>query len=440
MKRYFVIVILLTAFLSLSAQVLNKSKLNELFRLIDTHEKGMGSVSIFAEGVEIYSNSFGFYDIKAKKHIDSQTKFRIGSITKTFTAITILQLVAEGKLSLDTKLSKYFPDLPNADEITIKHLLKHQSGLFNYTAHPSFATELAKPKKNAELLKIIKENSPTFTSGESEEYSNSNYFLLTLIAEKLDKKSYAKIIESRFIKPLKLKNTYYATKINTKNNEALSYMMLTEWSSFPHTDVSWLNGAGGIISTPHDVNALYYHLFNENLVSDEFFPQMLTVDYNMGMGIFPIPFYDKTAFGHTGGIDGFQAVVGYFPGEEISVAYTTNGVIFPQNDILIAILSILFEKEYDLPVFKESITLSSGVLEQYLGNYTSDDLPLAIKVFIENDRLMAQATGQIAFPLENVDEHVFIFQAGGIKLVFTPENKEMTLHQGGMLFKYKIIP
>ena len=436
MKKYIAIAVITVIFMSLSAQVLNKSKLDELFRLIDIHDKGMGSVSIFAEGVEIYSNSIGFYDLKAGKKINNQTKFRIGSITKTFTAVTILQLVDEGKLTLDTKLSKFYPDLPNADEITIKHMLKHQSGLFNYTAHPTFLTEATKPRKNAELLKIIKDNPTVFAPGTAEDYSNSNYLLLTLIAERLDKKSYAKIIESRFIKPLKLKNTYYASKLNTKKNEAMSYFKITEWNVMPYTHVSWLSGAGWIVSTPHDVNVLYHHLFTENLVSAELLSEMLTIEHNFGMGIFPMPFPEKTVFGHTGGIDGYQAMACYFPEEEIAITYTSNGVDYPRNDIVLGVINILFEKDYDLPVFKETTALPAEVLEQYLGNYTSKQLPLALRVFIHNDTLMAQGTGQSAFPLEYAEEHTFIFQAGGIKLVFYPETKEMILFQGGMEFKF----
>src|SRR5690606_9537400 len=124
------------------------------------------------------------------------TKFRIGSITKMFTATMILQLVEEGKLTMETKLGAYFPSVPNAKEITIEQLLNHHSGLYNITDE-EYLNYYTQPKTQQEILERIAKQTPDFPPGERGAYSNTNYLLLGYILEKLTDKSYAENLHSR---------------------------------------------------------------------------------------------------------------------------------------------------------------------------------------------------------------------------------------------------
>ncbi|MEX2512482.1 MAG: hypothetical protein WD398_06220 [Cyclobacteriaceae bacterium] len=145
---------------------------------------------------------------------------------------------------------------------------------------------------------------------------------------------------------------------------------------------------------------------------------MTRIEDNFGMGLVRIPFYDKSALGHNGGIDGFLSSAAYFPEEEVSIAYTTNGVILPMNDIMIGALSIYFNKPYTLPEFRESLQLSSEELDVYLGTYSSPEFPLKITISKKGNTLIGQATGQPSFPLEAYDAHVFKFVQAGLTLEF----------------------
>ena len=158
--------------------------MDSLIAHIDANEKGMGSISIFANGNVVYESAFGYANIAQEIPATVKTKYRIGSISKTFTASIIMQLVQEGKLQKDTKLSAFFPEVKNADKITLEQLLKHQSGIFNFTSAQDYQKYMEKPLSREQLLKKIVANGSVFEPGEKTEYSNTNYVLLSLIAEK----------------------------------------------------------------------------------------------------------------------------------------------------------------------------------------------------------------------------------------------------------------
>src|SRR5690606_31512331 len=118
------------------AQTPNIKLLDSLFQYIEANDKNMGSVSVYKDGKEIYQKTIGYASISDQVKANAKTKYRIGSVSKTFTAAIIMQLVDQGKLTLDTRLKQFFPQIPNAEKITIEHLLRHESGLFNFTAPP----------------------------------------------------------------------------------------------------------------------------------------------------------------------------------------------------------------------------------------------------------------------------------------------------------------
>ena len=143
-----------------------------------------------------------------------------------------------------------------------------------------------------------------------------------------------------------------------------------------------------------------------------------------------MPFYDKIGYGHTGGIDGFSSVLSYFPDDKLSVALTSNGHIYKNNDILIAALPCFYNKKFEIPTFK-ILELKTEDLDKYLGEYSSPTFPLAITITKQDTKLFAQATGQSAFPLDATDKDKFEFALAGIKLEFNTTEKQMTIIQGG---------
>jgi D-alanyl-D-alanine carboxypeptidase len=193
--------------------------------------------------------------------------------------------------------------------------------------------------------------------------------------------------------------------------------------------------AGALISTPTDLTLFIEALFGGKLVSQNSLNQMKNIKDGMGMGMIPIPFYTKKGYGHNGGIDGFGSNVAYFPEDSVSLAYCTNGQVYPLNSILIGVLSICFNSDYKIPSFK-SFTVKPEELDKYTGIYSSKQIPLKITITRNNSALSAQATGQSAFPLEPVEKDKFSFETAGIQMEFNPLKSEMTLKQGGGVFLF----
>jgi len=434
MKDTLLFMILFLIVIGLRAQTYTQ-KLDSLFQRIETNNRGMGTFSLFKNGKEIYQKSFGYADVENQQKADAETKYRIGSISKTFTASIIMQLVDEGKLTLSTKLNKYFPQIPNSDKITIEQLLRHQSGLFSFTSAPDYTSWMTRPKSREEMLTMFVNNATVFEPGEKNEYSNTNYVLLSFIAEEIDGKKFPDILQSRIIKPCKLENTFYGGKINPKNDEALSYDRNEEWALQPETDMSIPVGAGALVSTPTDLNTFLTCLFGGKLVSDTSLSKMKEIKNGFGLGLFSQPFYQMAGFGYPGGIDGFRSMATYFPQEKIAVAYTSNGVVMPVNDIIIAALSIYTGMDYKLPDFKSAIQLKTEDLDQYIGVYSGTSFPLKITITKNENSLIAQATGQASFPLEAFEKDKFRFEKANIILEFSPAENKVLLLQNGMRFE-----
>jgi CubicO group peptidase (beta-lactamase class C family) len=414
-----------------TAQDFDRQKMDSLFNILENNNKGMGSFAIHKQGEPVYANAIGYSDISKGAKANALTKYRIGSISKTFTAAMILQLVEEGKLSLDTQLSKFYPGIPNAESISIEDLLRHQSGLFNFTNEEAYLDYMEQPKSKEELLTIFKAQEPVFEPGEKNDYSNTNYVLLSFILEDLDGKSYAEILKNRITQPLNLKNTYYGRKIDSGNAEAYSYQKMKDWQPATETDLSIPLGAGGIVSTPTDLNLFFTALFEGKVLKSETFKKMKTLKNGFGMGLFRYPFNEKTLYGHTGGIDGFNSISTFYPEEDLSVSYVSNGTDFSPNDILIGAMSIYWNLDYTLPSFEPSLEVSEEKLKEYIGTYGSETFPLEVKIFIEDETLMGQATGQPSFPLEAYEEDKFQYTIARLKLEFNPEANKLTLLQGG---------
>ncbi len=436
MRKFLFLLLCISIISGSHAQSFNKAKLDSLFKLIEREQQGMGSVSIFKDGKEVYQKSIGFENVENEIKASAETEYRIGSISKTFTAVIVLQLIEEGKLTLDAKLDKFFPELPNASKITIEQMLRHRSGLYNFTNSPAYLSWMEAPKSEEELLEIFKENGTVFEPDEKFEYSNTNYVLLSFIAEKIEKGTFSNIFNQRITEGLQLSNTYYGGKIGTNPHEAFSYRMQDSWQLATETDMSIPTGAGAIVSTPSDLNKFFYALFQGKVVNEQSLERMTTMVDNYGMGLFQIPFYDRMAFGHNGGIDGFQSNASYFEHDGVGVAYISNGTVMGLNDILIGVLSIYFGRAYEFPTFQPAIDVSVDELSKYLGIYSSNALPLKITISLNGDQLMAQATGQGAFPLEAYEEHKFRFTPAGIQMQFIPEEKKMILNQGGGRFEF----
>lgn len=408
----------------------DKTKLDNYFNALEQNNKFMGSVAVSKNGEVIYTKSVGFADVENNVKSTDNSKYRIGSISKTFTAVLILKAVEEKKINLSQTIDKWFPTLKNAKKITIEHLLRHRSGIHNFTNDKDYLTWNTQPKTEEKMVEIIAKGGSDFNPDSKAEYSNSNFVLLTYILEKTYGNSYSDLLEEYIAKPIGLSNTYVFGKINPNNNESKSYRFAGTWKVEPETDFSVPLGAGAIISTPTDLTKFSDALFGGKLLTSESLEIMKTIKDGYGIGLFQIPFYGSVGYGHTGGIDGFSSVYSHFPNDNISYALVSNGTNMNNNDISIAVLSAVYDKPYEIPVFRR-YNLISEDLDKYLGVYSSKQIALKITITKDGNTLIAQGTGQPAFPLEATDKDKFKFDQAGAKFEFKPTDKKMILFQGG---------
>lgn len=417
------------------AQDFDKTRLDHYFNALDANNKFMGSVAVSQNGKIIYSRSTGFSDFENQIKADANSKYRIGSISKTFTTVLVLKAVEEKKLELSQTIDKYFPSVKNADKITIENMLQHRSGIHSFTNDRDYLTWNTQARTEKEMIDIIANGGSDFEPGSKSEYSNSNFVLLTFILEKTFRQPYSELLRKYITQPVGLNNTFLGGKINTSKHECMSYKYIDTWKAEPETDISIPMGAGGIVSTPVDLVKFSDALFGGKLLKTESLELMKTVNGQYGMGMFKIPFFDYTGYGHTGGIDGFSSVFSYFSDGNISYAMICNGSNYNNNNISIAVLSAVFNKPYDIPEFK-TFEVSPEELDKYPGVYSSTQIPIKITVSRENNTLVAQGTGQASFPLEATEKDKFRFELAGIVMEFNPESKTMILKQGGGQFTF----
>ncbi len=416
-----------------SAQTTDKfERLDALVDLIEKYDRASGSIHLSHEGNTVYSRAFGMRAVSGADTLmaDTETVYRTGSVTKTFTAVLALQLMEEGKLTADTKLSKYYPNIPNADKITIEHLLQHRSGLFNFTNRPDFPTYMVSGKTKDEMVELFESLDVNFEPGEKYEYSNTGYVLVGYILEDITGLSYKQLLEERIIDKIGLNRTYYGKPIDVKANEAQSFVKLEKWMMVPESNMNVPAAAGAIASTPSELSRFFEALFGGELVSEASLATMKTLKDNYGYGLFSLPFYDRRAYGHNGNIDGFFASSAYFPEDKLAVSYISNGNGYPGNDIVIAMLSSWYGREFSMPNF-DAAMVSAETLQSYAGEYKNPNLPFAISIIYDNGRIFGQATGQPRFPLTATSDNTFTFDQAMITVSFNVAENTMNFKQAG---------
>ncbi len=442
---YLAVFILFTPF-KLTAQIEPEvEKLRTFFEALHEHDKFMGSAAILHGGELVFNQAYGFTD-EGHHPAEPESIYHIGSITKTMTAAIILKLKEEGKISLTNTLADYYSDLPNAENITIEHLLRHRSGLVNFTNMPEYAEYYTDEINKEDLLNLFREYGIVFEPDDRFEYSNTGYVLLGYIIEDITELTFGEALEKFIAGPAGLSRTFFVTENFGRHIFADSFAMVDGWQMLPKTNTAIPHAAGGVASTAEETARFFKALFEGEIISSESIELMTAHSDGLGMGIFMIPFYDKYAFGHTGGIDGFHTVAAYFPDEDVAFAIFSNGLNYVLNDITIGLLSLTFGREFDIPDFEteetEIIHLTIEEMARYTGNYVSEQLPLDIRFFEQEGRLMSQATGQGAFPLTAVSETTMKFDPAGIVIEFSDYKDgryhAFTLKQAGQEFQFQL--
>jgi CubicO group peptidase (beta-lactamase class C family) len=361
--------------------------------------------------------------------LTAASRFRIGSITKMFTASMILQLVEEGKLELSDSLARFFPQIPNAGKITIAQILNHRSGIPNVVPQ---RREPGTPMTKYEMLRLVASGTPLFEPDTQHSYSNSGYFLLGLILERVTGKSYAEVLEERITSRIGLTDTYVATgPIDVSRNESLTYLNTgSDWKQGTETHPSVLFGAGQIVSTPNDLARFAQALFDLELLSQASLDLMTRMRDGEGSGMERFTFAGKTFYGHTGGGDNYGAWLAYLPEEKLAVAYATNAKVHPVKDIVTGVVDIYYNRPFQIPTF-ETIVVSPDGLDRYVGVYSSPGLPARFTITREGSTLYVRPGNQTPAALEATAENRFQLLGGSVVFEFNAATGSMILKRGG---------
>ncbi len=433
MKKALLLFLLMSAICI--AQNENYKQLDRFFDVLYQNDKIMGTMTIMKDGKVVYSKSTGYQYInkKNKKEASSQSKYRIGSVTKTFTATMIFQLVDEGKIKLDNILSDYFPKVANASNIKISNLLDHSSGLYNITNDKNFSKWMLEPSTTEDMLSRIVKYDIDFQPGEKHEYSNTNFILLGYILEMIEGKNYGELLRERIAVPLSLKNTYYGDVIDINADECLSYIYEDDasMSEADQTEMSNPGGAGGIVSNPSDLVVFVDALFNGKLMSADSFNAMTTIKADeYGSGILSAKKEGLTLYAHNGRIDFFQSVMVYIPELKAAIALNANALDYDLMPIMFNAIGTVMGRDISIPSFN-SLELTEAQVKQYEGVYESKELPFDL-VFEAHGRVLKGAPeGSNLKNLTSTKKNEFTLDQLGIVLNFDIEKETVLFARAG---------
>ncbi len=337
---------------------LASAQVDELQRALDSARVALdipgASVAVILPDGTLWSGGSGVAN-GGGTPVSSDMLFEIGSITKTFTSALVLSLAAEGRLGLDDPLARWLPDFPNAEGVTIRHLLQHTSGLHDYTDNPEYI-----PALRADFARVwTPEDSyaymqaPYFAPGDGWHYSNANYLLLGQIAEEAGGESYDVLLRSRLLEPQGLARTFYAPREEASGPRAHAFLDINgdgraeDLTSLVATTsfITAAGAAGAIVSTAEDLARWLRKLHEGAVVGGEWFDAMTRWvergdGMQYGLGVLRYTPGDVELLGHKGNTVGFSASAWHAPELDVTVAVLTNAHLVDVTPMALALIEV----------------------------------------------------------------------------------------------------
>lgn len=351
------------------------SAVNEMMEKAYKPDEPGAAAIVAREGKVILRKGYGKANLELGVPIEPDMVFRVGSITKQFTAVAILMLAEQGKLSLDDDITKFLPDYPTkGQKITIEHLLTHTSGIKSYTSLPEWLSQWRKDMPIGELIALFKDKPMDFAPGDSWAYNNSAYVMLGAVIEKASGQSYQDFIEKNIFAPLGMKHSFYDDTARIIPRRVAGYSKDKEgFINAPYLSMSQPHAAGALISSVDDLAIWDAALYTEKLVKQESLKRAWTpaklnnarpTHYGFGWSI--NSYEGHTVIEHSGGINGFATYALRAPDDRVFVAVLTNRDFESPGSTALKIAGLAIGKPYREPV---AINMTPGVLETYVGVY-----------------------------------------------------------------------
>lgn len=404
------------------------NRLDEYLIAANKIHKFNGNALIVQQGKILLQKSYGYKNVYTHVLNDSNTIFQIGSVTKQFTATVILKLQEEGKLSINDKLSIYFPQFKYANEITLENLLTHTSGIYNYTndIDENDSAIVCNPIDKQLVLDIMFKHDLDFKPGTKFSYDNSGYYLLGMIIEKVTGKSYEQNVSDIIFTPLQMNHSLFDFKHSTDANIATGYQTLNDSiqkiASAWRWDSTVTYAAGGIWSTTSDMYKWAQAIADKKILSAESWRAITTPHLEKyGYGVFIDSLFEKQAIFHGGGIPGFTANFCYYPSTNAIIILLTNEGWFDEslNSINADLSAIIFHKPYQLMHEHIGVKLSNDALKKFVGQYDFDKKH-HVYITLENNQLQMEAPqgGLPKSPLFADDETNFYLKIINARIEF----------------------
>jgi len=387
-----------------------------------------GATALIAkDGKVIYRKAFGLANLELNVPMEPENVFEIGSITKQFTAVSILMLLEQNKLSLEDDITVFMPDYPTMGKsITVHHLLTHMSGVRSYTDMASFREQARTDMTPTELIDVFKNEPLDFDPGEEWHYSNSGYILLGYIIEKVSGVSYADFIQKNIFDKLEMKHSYYGSKSSLIPNRASGYQPSENgYRNAEYLSMTLPYAAGSIMSTVDDLLIWSQAIHNNTLMSKES-KKLAFTNYllnngkatNYGYGWQPNELNGTPSIEHGGGIFGYNTMGVYVPSENVYVAVFTNANGNSPTTLAVKMAAIAIGKPFNQT---SSISLSSAQLEKWVGTYEFDNEVLRF-ITLKDGNLYSQREGSEIFKLIATSQSTFSFESTTNTYVFSEED------------------
>jgi CubicO group peptidase (beta-lactamase class C family) len=397
-------------------------------------ESFSGSILVAKDGTPVWRESFGAADREWDVPNTADTKFRLGSITKQFTAAAILQLIDQGKLSVDDPISKYYVDAPAAwSKVTIKHLLTHTSGIPSYTALPGFFEKSSmSPLSPDGIIKLTRDMPLEFEPGTKYNYDNTGYILLGYVIEKVSGETYAGYVAKHIFTPLGMKDTGYDVSDLILRHRASGYKPTKDgWKNADYLDMTLPYAAGSLYSTTGDL-LIWDRALTEGKILTPASRQAMFTDYGnhygFGWGIKPVAGHDQVS--HGGGINGFSTGISRYPKDGVVAIVLANYAGSPSNGIA-ENLAGLCVGTWRPP---KAITLPTATLDRYVGAYVLSPT-FTLTITRQGDQMISQGTNQGPAPIYPSAPGEFFLKIVDAQISFTQTGDAaataLVLHQGG---------
>jgi CubicO group peptidase (beta-lactamase class C family) len=412
------------------------ARMDEAVQSYVANEQFMGSALVARGDQVLFSKSYGSANLEWDIPNTTDTKYRIGSVTKQFTAACILLLEERGLLKIDDPVGMYLPDAPAAwEKVTVYHVMTHTAGIPSFTNSPKFMDIRPFEHTPEELVALFRDEPLEFEPGEKMAYSNSGYVLLGYLLEKVTGESYQDFIQKNIFDPLGMKDSGYDSNFDIIPRRAAGYTPSPDGpqnAEFEHMSIPF--SAGALYSTTGDLWRWQQCLYGGKLLSENSLKKMTEPfkdGYALGIGVNE---KGRKAFSHGGGISGFNSYLAYYPKDKVTVVVLGNlNGIGPQQ-IAGSLASLAHGEEVILASELKEITLPREILEQYVGTYRL--MPnFNLMITVEDDQLMSQASGQGKLPLFASSETEFFNKMVNARIDFIKDNKgkvnSLTLHQHG---------